>query len=431
MIATAAADQTGANPAFVLEYLSGLVTARSVHLYPPGIIFMLDARRTSNLWHARMLFFFMYAGIGIYFLFLNIYYRGIGLSGTQIGLVATLGPLAGILSSTLWGYLNDRFGKPRLLFAFSIPGVMLCVAGLAFARSFGAILVLAVVYGLFNGPISPLIDSVTLHLLGEKKTNYGMIRLWGTVGYVIASGAAGFLLAKLGYNMMFIGYLIALLGMLVTAHFLPNRPIPPRQSLSAGLKLLVRKPQWLLFMGCVFLVSMSLMAMLNFSGVMVKDMGGSESLIGLSWAIPAIIEVPLMYLGARLIKRFKAANFLLISMFGYGVQLFFLAIMPRPEWLLWNNLLTKPITYVPYWLGAVAYANEVAPEELKSTSQGLLSSMLGFASLSGALVSGWMFDQIGPGKMFLVFAGVCVLDAVIFTLGRWVLQRRVVSTLTQ
>ena len=66
------------------------------------------------------MYFLYYTGFGIYLPFINIYYSHIGLSGLEIGLINTLSPLVGMLSAPLWGILNDRFGKTRVLLAIAV-----------------------------------------------------------------------------------------------------------------------------------------------------------------------------------------------------------------------------------------------------------------------------------------------------------------------
>src|SRR4051794_11079253 len=56
-------------------------------------------------------FYFLYflAG-GFYFPFVSIFYRNLGFTGGQIGLLAALGPLVGIIMGPVWGHLADQRG---------------------------------------------------------------------------------------------------------------------------------------------------------------------------------------------------------------------------------------------------------------------------------------------------------------------------------
>ncbi|HSB65870.1 MAG TPA: hypothetical protein VLD65_04780, partial [Anaerolineales bacterium] len=57
----------------------------------------------------------------------------------------------------------------------------------------------------------------------------------------------------------------------------------------------------------------------------------------------------------------------------------------------------------------VAYANEISPEGMKSTAQGLFGSMLsGFGAAIGGLASGLLMGSLG-GRGLFFSAGVFVL----------------------
>lgn len=65
------------------------------------------AASAGDLRKMKFLYFVFFAGNGVFFTFINVYYVGLGLSGMQIGIINTLSPLAGIIGMTLWGLLND------------------------------------------------------------------------------------------------------------------------------------------------------------------------------------------------------------------------------------------------------------------------------------------------------------------------------------
>ncbi len=117
-----------------------------------------DGKLRRGMRNIKLLYFLLFAAIGVFAPFVNVYYRSIGLSGTQIGLINTLGPLAGMLSAALCGMLNDRFGRTRLLLAVGILGAITGALILARVRVFSLIAVTACVYGLFNSMVMPLID---------------------------------------------------------------------------------------------------------------------------------------------------------------------------------------------------------------------------------------------------------------------------------
>ena len=173
----------------------------------------------------------------MFFPFMNVYFRSIGLSGTQIGLIGMTASLTAALSSTWWGMVNDRLGKIRLIFTITCLGS--AAAGLALGRmpTFATILPVAGVFSLFNAPNFSLLDSTTLKLLGENRDRYGIYRLWGTIGFVLASSSSGFVLERLGLKAIFYAYAIGLLIFWALTQFLSGKASSQRVQLTAGEEL--------------------------------------------------------------------------------------------------------------------------------------------------------------------------------------------------
>lgn len=69
----------------------------------------------KGLLYAPSLYFCYYLAIGAFYPFLNLYYERIGLSGLQIGLLASIPALMRPLAGPLWGGLADRLGIHRHL----------------------------------------------------------------------------------------------------------------------------------------------------------------------------------------------------------------------------------------------------------------------------------------------------------------------------
>ncbi|HSQ27377.1 MAG TPA: MFS transporter, partial [Anaerolineales bacterium] len=71
-----------------------------------------------------------------------------------------------------------------------------------------------------------------------------------------------------------------------------------------------------------------------------------------------------------------------------------------------------------------AYANELAPTELKATSQGLLFAVYSTGAVFGSLLSGWLYDQLGVQGMFRTMAMLALAGFFLFVLGRLALHHR-------
>jgi len=387
---------------------------------------LVPADRTAH-YAVRLLYFFFFAGMGMFFSFINVYYLEIGLTGVQIGLLGMIGPLVGVFSSILWGMLTDHFGRPRLLFMLAAAGALSAVIALSGIRIFFWMVPVVVWLSLFNTPIPAMMDSTTFRLLKDHPERYGRYRMWGTCGFILTSLAGGFLFERTGVATVFPAYALTIVLFLFSTLGLPNTPIRLRTSPFDGVGQLVRQPPWLLFALSVFILWIASTGSISFVGVLIKDMGGSASLIGLNWAVAAAVELPVMFSSAFLLRRLGANRLITIAFIGYFLRILLYGLIPTPGWAVAVNVL-HAFSYVPFLIGSVAYANQIAPAELKATSQGLLFSVMSMGNVIGALLSGWLYDRLGPSGLFRSLAFVALLAFIVFTTGQFLLHKRAVVT---
>jgi predicted MFS family arabinose efflux permease len=70
-----------------------------------------------------------------------------------------------------------------------------------------------------------------------------------------------------------------------------------------------------------------------------------------------------------------------------------------------------------YWVAGVIYINQMAPDNLKTTSQSLLLAEMSLASVIGAPVSGYLYDWLGGSSLFFFSSGVCLVALSILWFG--------------
>jgi len=99
-----------------------------------------------------------------------------------------------------------------------------------------------------------------------------------------------------------------------------------------------------------------------------------------------------------------------------AVRFLLYAVMPAPGWA----LLIAPLhffTFGLYWVAAVMYVNQMAPEGLKTTAQSLMAAEAGLASMLGAPLCGFLYDHFGGATLFQASALVCLLALAALWLG--------------
>jgi len=368
----------------------------------------------------RMLFFvymFFFAGVGFYMTFINVYYHSAGLSGTQIGLIATAAGLAGFGGGSLSGYLSDRTGQARIILGVSAAGSAIVALLNMAVNSFGGFLILACFFAVFNTAMFTLTDSVTLAMLAERSADYGRYRIGGSIGFIFTSASSGFIFQQTGLIWMFPAYALTMLFFTVLAFRLPRLAVRETSRSGQSIGVMMRKPAWMIFAGSVFLTWLASSGVFAFLAVTMKSMGASDPLIGMASAVSALTEAPFMIISGWFLHKLGPSKMIWLSYLVYAIRIFLFSLIPTPGWVIPLNMINGP-TYVLFWTGCIQYASRMAPDSLKATAQGLIVSATNLSSVVGVLLSGWLFDQLGPTGIFRILSLFCLAAFVLFGLGR-------------
>ena len=136
-------------------------------------------------------YFTSFAVLGVYLPYFNVYLAHLALSPVQIGIVAAMPPLMKIGVPILWAHWSDRFGLRRELTIGAAFLASVSFAALLFVDRFAAILLCTVIFSIFWAPVLPLVEATTLEAADRHRVDYGRIRLWGSVGFIVVSIGMG------------------------------------------------------------------------------------------------------------------------------------------------------------------------------------------------------------------------------------------------
>ncbi len=366
----------------------------------------------------RAIYFFFFAAIASLFPFLVIHYQELGLSGTQIGLLASLSPLVTIIATPLWGALADATQRYKQLLLVMMAGCLLMVFLLSQATQFFWLIVIIAGFAFFAGSVMPLIDSSVLASLGEQKQRYGKLRLGGTIGFGLVSPLVGYITGRAGLEWSFYFYLLFFAITLALVIFFPIGQVSLRRPLGVGM-LEFRNKTWLMFLLTLFLGGVGLSVAGNFFLLHMKNLGASQLYVGLALTFATFGELPFMMFGYKLLKRWPAKNLLLLALFFLALRLLGYSVAQLPWHFLLVQLLHGP-TFALIWIAGVSYADSLSPPDLKATGQSLFNMALsGLGGTLGGFTGGLLYDALGAAQTFRLTAVVLVLaGALLFFVNR-------------
>ena len=359
-------------------------------------------RSTSLAW-APPFYFMYYAAAAALVPFLIVYYQDLGLTGTQIGFLASIPPLVSLFSAPFWGALADMTQQYKLSLLIAMSGAILLALAMSIFTTFAWLIPVVIMFAFFSSPIMPLVDTTTMSLLEGEKKHYGRIRLWGAIGWGIAAPVVGWLIKAGSIAWAFRSYAVIMaIGLLNTLRIPVSGRI--RGAFREGAQILLTNPRWLVFLVVAFSGGMALSMISNFLFIFLRSLKADEFLLGLTLTAATFSELPVLYFSERLLRRWNVRQLMKVAILFLAIRALAYSLIKTPWLALPIQLLHGP-TFSLMWFSGVSFADEIASAGLGATAQGLFSGvMLGVGSAAGAFLGGLLYDHIGIVSMFRVTA---------------------------
>jgi PPP family 3-phenylpropionic acid transporter len=359
-------------------------------------------------------YFFYFAFIGVFSPYFGLYLQSLSFSAWDIGLLMSQMQLMRLCGPYLWGALADRL--TRRLPIVRLAGLISLIGFSAFffVRSFEAVLLAMAALAFFWSAALPLVETVTFDHLREASGRYSRIRVWGSIGFIVAVLGTGTLLDHLPVSTVLWVSVVMLVGILLCALLVPEAPVQPHDEAHLPVAEILRQPRVKALLASCFVMSAAHGALYVFYSIYLTAHGYSASLVGGLWALGVVAEIGVFFLMPRLLSRFGLRAILLASFAAAVVR--FLTIAWGVEWLaliVFAQLL-HGMTFGAYHAAAIAAVNRWFPGRCQARGQALYSSLsFGAGGLLGGLLSGWTWDAFGAAPTYTLSAVFALLGLIL------------------
>ncbi|MEW8977907.1 MAG: MFS transporter [Symbiobacterium sp.] len=361
-------------------------------------------------------YFFFFGAQGAMTPFLSLFYKSAGLSATEIALLLSVPPVMLFLSQPLFGQLADRSGNRGRLFGQILVAAALAGALVSLGSSFWTFLPLVALWSFFSGPLGAIADSIALGEVQRTGASYPQLRLWGSVAWVITTTLGGWLYNRIDLRWSFAFYTTISLVTLIFSRRLPADGVSRERGPLPPFSTLFRIPELTGFLLCSGLLQVTVAANSAFLSIHIGSLGGSNSVVGLAWAIAASMEVPVWLYLDRITERFGDMEVVTVSAFMYGLRWLLMGVAPAAGLVLALQLM-QAVTFALFAPTAVQIVGRLVPQELRTSGQALLVLVnSGVATVIGNLVSGRLVDLSGTVLLYRVAAVIALAAGLGFLL---------------
>jgi len=358
-----------------------------------------------------------YFSWGMFASIISVYLSTIGCSSTDISLITSASALFSIFTQPLSGFLADKFKSPQKISV--ICAVLAIFSGLAFACSQSFVFLFA-----FNGCTQGLLNGITAlsdRLASSSPYPFGTIRVWGSVLYAAACQISGIVFEKISPSANYYIFAVGMFFMLIG--FIGMHDAKPQKSMTSSSKVSTKEMVQVLWKNRSF--KMFTLIYILFCGIsgaqgvyqplLMTSLGGTPSLIGTTFLLSALSELPMVLFSDKIMKRLSYKQLLIFACIMSMFRFAWYSTNPDPVWIMYAFFFQGTTTIV-FIMVAVRITMELVDEKYVNSAYGI-SNMLakGASVVIFQIICGQIVNKFGFSMMYH-FAFVIMVIALILCL---------------
>lgn len=358
-------------------------------------------------------YFFYFAGLGGFMPFMGLYLENhLGFTPEDIGQLLAFLMIARVIAPNFWGYLADRTGKRLAVVRFG--GVMLTLFALALMlpQGFWSLALVLLGYSFFQSAIQGQFEAVTIAHLGARRELYSRIRLWGSVGFIVAVALLGMLFDVVSVAWLPLCLMVCAVANLLAALRVPDIPTRVRADAHERLWDILRRPAVASFLLVHFLMQFSHAPYYSFFSIYLEDHGYSRTVIGWMWSLAVLAEVGAFALMHRFLPRVGEKRVLLLALLLGALRWGVTAVSVEWPAVIWTVQLLHAATFAAFHAASISFIYSHFGEGHQGQGQGLYSMLWGVGVATGSWFTGMIWTA-HESWAFLGAAAACAIAALI------------------
>ncbi|KAF5300957.1 hypothetical protein FQA39_LY10927 [Lamprigera yunnana] len=287
--------------------------------------------------------------------------------------------------------------------------------------TFWSYLAVRVFISMVSGTAFAMYEGAVIAVLREHKADYGLQRVYATIGGMISSPLSGWLIdyASNGkdytdYSPIFFLYASLKVIFAVLVLFVNLEFKTPANNVMSDVFSVLKKIELLALFVAFFILGTVWGYIESFLFWLIQDLGGSKSLMGITITVGGIAGIPLLVLSGPIIKRIGHANVVFIGFVFYSIRLLGYSLIYNP----WFCLIFEAMESITTSLtvtAVVTYAAKLSTVTTDTSIQGLLGGLyFGVGKGSGSLIGGYLMKCVGTRTTFQIFSAMAAISGLIY-----------------
>lgn len=366
-------------------------------------------------WRLSAFYFFYFAALGTLVPYWSLYLKSLGFDAVAIGSLMAILMATKVIGPNVWGWLGDHLGHRMRIIRLASVISLVCFLFMFNQHSFWGIALVMTAFSFFWNASLPQFEVVTLSYLRKDIQRYSRIRLWGSVGFIVAVVIVGALVDQSGAAVILTVILMIYVSITLVSFMVSE---PKDQCLledsPQSFWQTLRVPSIIVFFIAVFLMQASHGPYYVFYSIYMESWGYSKAFIGQLWALGVLAEVAFFVYAHRALSRYGGKALIAFSLFFAGVRWLLIGYFPEHLVIILVAQLLHAISFGVFHAAAIHLVHHYFTGKYQGRGQALYASIsFGAGGAAGSFFSGVGWQQYGPEFTYTIAALVALIGAVI------------------
>jgi len=363
-------------------------------------------------WKLSGFYFFYFASLGVLIPYWSLYLKSLGFNSLTIGGLIAILPATKLIAPYLCGWLADHTRRSMLIIRITSILALLSFSLVFVSQQLWWLILAMLLFSFFWNAILPQFEAMTLNHLGRDTHHYSMIRLWGSLGFIVIVVFIGDLLQHYETDLIPLVVLIAFICISLSSFIVPEKLNTPHVEYSP-IWHVIKQPKVLAFLVVCFLMLCSHGPYYTFYTIYLQEQGYSSYMIGVLWAVGVLAEVIIFLLMHRLLPVFGTRKLLITTLLLTTFRWLIIGFFVTDLSMLFLAQLIHAFSFGVFHAVGISLVHDYFTGSHQGRGQAIYSSTSYGAGVAvGSLISGVVWDQWGASVLF-VFASCCTMVALV------------------
>lgn len=358
----------------------------------------------KNSYFSYLLMYFF--SLAVFSGYISVYLMDKGYHASQVSMVVSCSFILSMIIQPIVGYFNDHYSQKRLNMLILLLAAVLGIIFIYAQNIYMIALIYSLALGLFNAA-NPVIENMAT----LSRFSYGKIRIWGTIGYAVASKISGVIYDDVSPEAMYTFFTIGLILCVIGIYGTQNVKQIKTQKKEKTIGLFQKNFIIYLIIVCLFYAITNTNT--TYLPAMFQNLGLSMNTISTVIFILTLSELPIIYFSQYYMNRLTNKQLLVGIFLLLTIQFFTYSFVKQAMIVIIVSICTKAVSTMLFIMLNLKIVTTIVDMKHQMSALALVQTCRNFGSIVFQFVAGYLIDFYSYDIFYLILCLLSIVGMVI------------------